>query len=303
MCDTLAVMDVDRTQWQEHRSYLMAVAYRLLGTVSDAEDAVQEAYLRLRRYDGAAIRDVRRWLTAVVSRICLDELRSARVRREQYVGTWLPEPLVGADGQPGPDERAVMRESVDIAMLVVLETLTPAERVAFVLHDVFDVSFDDVGEVLGRSPTACRQLASRARTRVRRRVPRQEVSRAEHERVVGAFMAATSQGQLQDLVRVLDPDVVFRSDGGGIIPAARGTVRGREAVTQLIRGLAQRYATATVHQTMVNASGGIVMEDDGRVLAVASIRVAGGSVTAIDVVINPEKLRHVGAAQHLGGVS
>ncbi|WP_433157603.1 sigma-70 family RNA polymerase sigma factor [Kribbella sp. CA-247076] len=172
-------MDIDPEAWRDHRNYLMAVAYRLLGSVSEAEDAVHEAYLRLRRHDGDAIEDVRRWLTTVVSRICLDELKSARVRRERYLGTWLPEPLVGPDAQPGPDDRLALKESVQTAMLIVLETLTPPERIAFVLHDVFDLTFDEIAGILDRSATASRQLASRARTRVRRGVPRFDVSAAD----------------------------------------------------------------------------------------------------------------------------
>ena len=296
MCDTLAVVEIDPEVWSEHRSYLMAVAYRLLGTVSEAEDVVQEAYLRMRRYEGIEIVEVRRWLTTVVSRICLDHLRSARARRERYLGIWLPEPLVGADSQPGPDDRAVLRESVQTALLIVLESLTPAERTAFVLHDVFDVSFDDIGEVVGRSAPACRQLASRARARLRRRVPRFDVSVAERELVVRAFMTATIEGDLHGLVTALDPAVVFRSDGGGVVPAARGEVRGRDDVARLVRGLAEHYSRATVRLELVNAAPGVVMELDGAVLAVASITVTSGMVAAIDVVLNPEKLRHVNLA-------
>jgi RNA polymerase sigma-70 factor (ECF subfamily) len=232
----------------------------------------------------------------VVSRICLDQLRSARARRESYHGVWLPEPLVGPDLQPGPHERAALRESVQTAMLVVLETLTPAERIAFVLHDVFDVGFDDIAEILGRSAPACRQLASRARSRVRGRVPRFDVSPAEGEGVVAAFLAAASDGNLQGLAQKLDPTVVFRSDGGGVVPAARDAVHGADAVARLVHGLAQRYSAATVRISPVNGGPGLVMEQAGAVLAVASIAVAGGAVTAIDVVVNPAKLRHVGAA-------
>ena len=286
-------MDIDPEVWRDHRSYLMAVAYRLLGTGSEAEDAVQEAYLRLRRQEGTDIVEVRRWLTTVVARICLDQLRSARVRRERYLGIWLPEPLVGADSQPGPGERFELRESVQTAMLIVLESLAPAERVAFVLHDVFEVSFEDVGEVLERSASACRQLSSRARLRLRRRVPRFEVTSAERERVVAAFMTATTEGNLRDLVKVLDPAVVFRSDGGGVVPAARAEVHGAADVARLVHGLIERYSGATVAVLPVNGGPGIVMEQNGVVLAAAAIAVTHGRVAAIDVVVNPEKLRHV----------
>jgi RNA polymerase sigma-70 factor (ECF subfamily) len=300
VCDRLTDVDVDPEVWRSHHSYLMGVAYRLLGTVSEAEDAVQEAYLRLRRHEGPEIAEPRAWLTTVVSRICLDQLRSARARRESYHGVWLPEPLVGPDLQPGPHERAALRESVQTAMLVVLESLTPAERIAFVLHDVFDVGFEDIGEILGRSAPACRQLASRARSRVRDRVrdrvPRFDVSAAEGESVVGAVQGGARDGHHQGVAQKLDPTVVFRSDGGGVVPAARDAVHGADAVARLVHGLAQRYSAATVRISPVNGGPGLVMEQAGAVLAVASIAVAGGAVTAIDVVVNPAKLRHVGAA-------
>lgn len=175
-------MDIDPEEWQSHRRYLQAVAYRLLGSVADAEDAVGAAYLRRRRAQVAEVADVRAWLRTVVSRICLDQLRAARARRESYVGTWLPEPLVGADAQPDPGDRIALVESVQTAMLIVLESLSPAERTAFVLHDVFGMSFDEIGEVVGRSAAACRQLASRAQARARplatvRRGPRKARAR------------------------------------------------------------------------------------------------------------------------------
>ena len=252
-------MDIDAEEWQEHRSYLLAVAYRLLGSVSDAEDAVQEAYLRLRRHDATDIAEVRAWLTTVVSRICLDQLRSARAQRESYVGPWLPEPLVGVETVPDPADRVTLNESVQTAMLIVLESLTPAERTAFILHDVFGVSFNDVAEVVGRSASACRQLASRARAHVRSRTPRFDVSMNERDRVVSAFLAATGHGDLDALVRVLDPEVVFRSDGGGVVPAARRVVHGPNQVAQLLLGLARLYSGSSLRITPVNAGPGIIL--------------------------------------------
>lgn len=286
-------MQIDPQEWQEHRSYLLAVAYRLLGSVTDAEDAVQEAYLRLRRYEADDIAETRAWLTTVVSRICLDQLRSARAQRESYVGPWLPEPLVGPDAQPDPADRAVLTESVQMAVLVVLESLSPAERTAFVLHDVFGLTFGEIAEVVGRSAAACRQLASRARAHVRSRSPRFEVGPGEHERVLSAFLAATGSGDLDGLVRVLDPDVVFRTDGGGAVPAARRPVHGQEAVARLLLGLARRYAGAELRITPVNGAPGVVMEKDGQVLAVAVLTVAGSRVIAVDTVVNPVKLRRL----------
>lgn len=205
----------------QHRRYLFAVAYRLLGSAADAEDAVQEALLRQYTSAPAELEHPRAWLTTVTSRICLDMLGSARARRETYPGTWLPEPLVGYDDTDLGDEVA-LRESVRTAVLLVLETLSPAERVAFVLHDVFGMDFDRLAAVVGRTPAACRQLASRARRRVRQEAPpRVPVTADEHRRVTAAFLKATADGDLADLLALLDPRVVLRSDGGGEVPAAR----------------------------------------------------------------------------------
>lgn len=287
-------MEVSPELWQEHRRYLLAVAYRLLGSVAEAEDAVQETYLRLWQVDeGDGVADLRAWLTTVVSRICIDQLRSARVRRESYVGTWLPEPLVGDAGEADPANRVTMDESVHMAMLVVLETLTPAERTAFILHDVFGVGFPQIAEVVGRTETACRQLASRARRRVRERTPRFDVDEDEYRRVVLAFLAAAQRGDLDALVGLLAPDVVMRTDGGGVVPAARHPVQGPRKVAPLLLGLTRLYRGARIRMVRVNGAPGFVVERDGVVLGVATMSVAEGRITSIESVANPEKLRHV----------
>jgi RNA polymerase sigma-70 factor (ECF subfamily) len=295
-------MEIDPDEWRRHRPYLLAVAYRLLGSMTEAEDAVQEASLRLQRPEVTGVTDVRGWLTTVTSRICLDQLRSARVRRESYVGQWLPEPVLGAAAvepvgpapEPDPADRVTMAESVRMALLVVLENLTPAERTAFVLHDVFGLGFAEIAAVVGRTEAGCRQLASRARRHVRENAPRFDVDRDELIEIVSAFVAAAAQGDLAGLVNVLDPDVVLRSDGGGVIPAARRPVRGAESVAKLLgHGLVRLYTGTEVFLTEVNGSPGVLMYRDGAVLGVASVVVAGGRITEIDLVVNPEKLRRV----------
>ena len=286
-------MEIEPAEWQEHRRYLFAVAYRLLGSAVDAEDAVQEAYLRLRTASPAELRHPRAWLTTVVSRICLDMLGSARARRESYVGTWLPEPLVNYDDTDLADQ-AAMRESVRTAVLVVLESLTPAERVAFVLHDVFGMGFDRIAAAVGRTPAACRQLASRARRQVREQAPpRVPVDEAEHRRVVAAFLKATGDGDLVELVSLLDPDVVVRSDGGGAVPAARHAVRGVERVATLLAGLSRLYSGMRVRPVRVASGVGFVLIGDAGAVAVIGVELLDGRLAEVNVVVNPAKLTTV----------
>jgi RNA polymerase sigma-70 factor, ECF subfamily len=292
------VVDIDPAEWQRHRPYLLGVAYRLLGAVAAAEDAVQEAYLRLRRDDVTGVVDIRAWLVIVVSRICLDELRSARARRESYVGPWLPEPLVGdpmeAAVEPDPADRVTLAESVEMALLVVLEALTPAERIAFVLHDVFGMDYPQVAGILGRTEPACRQLASRARRRVRDQTPRFDVDTGELHRLVAAFMAATSRGDLATLVSLLDPDVVMYSDGGGRVRTALRPVQGADKVSRFLIGVSQLYPGVQVRQATVNGRLGFLLyEPTGRLLGVTTVAAAGGRVCRIYLVLNPDKLRHV----------
>ncbi|WP_327001823.1 RNA polymerase sigma factor SigJ [Dactylosporangium sp. NBC_01737] len=276
---------------EEHRRYLFAVAYRLLGSAADAEDAVQEALLRRLTAAPADLEQPRAWLTTVTSRICLDLLGSARARRETYPGTWLPEPLVGYDDSDLGDATA-MRESVRTAVLLVLETLSPAERVAFVLHDVFGMDFDRLAAVVGRTPPACRQLASRARRRVRAEAPaRTPVSADEHRRVTAAFLKATADGDVADLVSLLDPRVVLRSDGGGEVLAARKPVHGPERVLTLLSGLGRRYAGARARPVRLAGGAGFALELGAALIGVLGVEVAGGRVVELNLVVNPAKLR------------
>jgi RNA polymerase sigma-70 factor (ECF subfamily) len=291
-------MDIDLVEWQRHRRYLLAVAYRLLGSVTEAEDAVQEAYLRLRAAPDGDVTNLRAWLSTVVSRICLDELRSARARRESYVGPWLPEPLVGTrlddvGEDVDPADRVTLTESVEMAMLTVLERLSPPERVAFVLHDVFGMGFGDIARIVGRSDQACRQLAHRARRHVRGEQPRFTVSEHERRRTVAAFLDATAQGDLPALVALLDPDVVMRTDAGGATRAALNPVYGRDKVGRLLLALGEQYRMR-IRMAEVGGTPGFVAFDRDRLIAVTALAVTGGRITAVDVVINPDKLRHIG---------
>ncbi|GAA5771840.1 RNA polymerase sigma factor SigJ [Streptosporangium roseum] len=279
------------TEFDAIRPRLVGVAYGLLGSLDEAEDVVQDAWLRLGRADRAEIQDVTGWLVVTVSRLALDVLRSARVRREEYVGPWLPEPVVT---EADPADRVTLAESMSMAMLVVLESLSPAERTAFVLHDVFGLPFEEVAQAVGRSPAACRQLAARARKHVAARAPRFEVDADEHRRVVEAFARASTGRDIDALLALLDPDVVLRSDGGGLVTAARRPVRGAGRVARFIAGVAERFgAGSRFTPIMVNGRPGLLRFRDGALSGVYALTVAGGRITEIHIVVNPEKLRSV----------
>ncbi len=280
--------------WDRHRRYLFAVAYRLLGSAVEAEDAVQEAFVRWQTAAPADLRNPRAWLTAVTSRICLDMLGSARARRETYVGTWLPEPLAASDDTDLGDVIA-LRESARTAVLLVLESLSPAERVAFVLHDVFGMDFDLLADVVGRTPTACRQLASRARRRVREHAPpRVIVSAQEYQRVAAEFLKASADGNLGALISLLDPRVVLRSDGGGQVPAARVLVHGPQQVLTLLSGLGRRYIGVQMQPVALASGAGFVLVLDAKVIGVVGLEVADGRVTELNLVVNPAKTQRFG---------
>jgi RNA polymerase sigma factor (sigma-70 family) len=276
--------------FEEHRAHLRAVAYRMLGSVSEAEDAVQEAWLRLERAGDDGIENLRAWLTTVVGRVCIDMLRARQSRREEYVGTWLPEPVVTATPEDeDPESQAVLADSVGLALLVVLEMLSPAERLAFVLHDMFAVPFDEIGPIVGRTPESARQLASRARRRVRG-APEPDADLRAQRRVVDAFLAASRRGDFAALMEVLDPDVVFRADAGG----RRGVV-----VAERLEGAATvaRYAVSEgsrwarwCRPAMVNGSWGLVVDTPRRPIGVVGVTVSRGRIAALDLVLDPEKV-------------
>jgi RNA polymerase sigma-70 factor, ECF subfamily len=277
--------------FRQHRRHAIDIAYRMLGSMSDAEDVVQEAFARLLTVDVETIEDVRGWMVVVVSRLCLDQLRSARSRRENYVGTWLPEPVVeGAD----PADRVTLDDTVRMALLVVLERLTPAERVAFVLHDVFGMSFDAVAGVVGRSPAACRQLASRARRHVEASDPgRFVVDPAAQRLVVERFVAACANGDLAALTELLDPEVVGETDSGGIVGAPRQPVTGRDIVSGRLLAYV-RIGGLTLTAADVNGGPGVVGRDaSGKAIVVMSLTIVEDVITRIWAIVNPEKLLKV----------
>ncbi|ANW19724.1 RNA polymerase sigma factor SigJ [Streptomyces clavuligerus] len=283
----------EQAEFEQERSRLWGIAYRITGSVADAEDAVQDAWLRWQALPDGAADSPRAYLTTVVSRLCYDRLTSARARRETYTGTWLPEPVVTQDG---PEERVTLDESVGTALLTVLERLTPAERTAFVLHDVFAVPFGEIAEAVGRTPEAVRRLASRARHRVRDEAPRRTVDRAEHRRAVDAFLAAAAGADFGGLLDILDPDVVWRSDGGGKVIAARLPVTGREKVAHFIEHVVRRDLVDRVRivvRDINGAPGAIAVDRESGVLATYAFTVDQGRITSIDAVLNPDKLSHI----------
>jgi RNA polymerase sigma-70 factor (ECF subfamily) len=272
------------------RPRLLRLAYSELGDLGEAEDAVQEAWLRLERTDVDAIENLDGWLTTVVGRIALDRLRSARARRESYVGPWLPEPVASDDVDPA--DRVTLDESVSYALLTVLEQLSPAERTAFVLHDVFDVPFGEVADVVGRTPEAVRQLASRARRHVTDERPRFAASRDEHDEAVRAFARAIDQGDLDGLLAVLDPDVRWTSDGGGRVTAARRPLQGADRVARAWTALGRRTVGDPLEIELNGRLGLVLLSLDGHRAALSFV-ISNGRITRIDSVRNPDKLRHL----------
>lgn len=275
------------------RRRLVAVAYRLLGTMAEAEDAVQETYTRWYRMDDAeraAITNVQGWLTRVTSNICLDVLKSARKRHEQYVGPWLPEPLPSASpGSVDPADRATLDDSVSTALLVVLDAMTPPERVAFVLHDVFGVPFPEIAEIVGRTPAAVRQLATSARRRVHRSRSGTAPA-AVHASVVRAFAAACESGDLTSLLAVLDPSVELRSDGGGVVRAAYHPILGADKVARFLLGVLAKRASWRIELRSVPGGLAVVVVSDAAVESVVTVRVVDGRIRDVWMMRNPHKL-------------
>jgi RNA polymerase sigma-70 factor (ECF subfamily) len=272
--------------FDELRPRLVGVAYGLLGSLAEAEDVVQEAWIRLQGSDLAAIRDLGGWLVTTTSRIALDVLRSARARRETYVGPWLPEPVETA---PDPADTLGLADTVSWAMLVVLETLSPAERAAFVLHDVFGLSFPEVGEALGRAPAACRKLASRAREHVEARQPRFDVDPAAHRDVVTAFGRAATSGDLQGLLGLLAPDAVLTSDGGGVVRALPRPVQGAQAIAAFLARLGTERLGLTVRPSAVNGLPALLLFENGQLTTVLALGIRDGRISTIDAIRNPQK--------------
>jgi RNA polymerase sigma factor (sigma-70 family) len=277
-------------QFEEHRPHVRAVAYRMLGSISEAEDAVQEAWIRLSRTDVSEVDNLRGWLTTVVARVCLDMLRTRASRREDPLDVHVPDPIIGAIGQrhEGPETNAMLADSVGLALLVVLEKLAPAERLAFVLHDVFGMSFDEIAAIVDRSAVATRQLASRARRRVQGQAPTSDVDLRKQRRVVEAFLAAVQNGDFEGLVAVLDPAIVLRADGGTAKGMSR-RVRGPQAVAAQAESFSKLQLTSQV--VLVNGNVGVVSRlPDGRVLSVIGFTIAGGKVVEMDILADPDRL-------------
>jgi len=274
-------------RFEADRARLQAVAYRLLGSTGEADDAVQEAWLRLQRSDADEIENLGGWLTTVVARICLNQLRSRETRREAPLDVYVPEPIVTSE-QSDPEQAALLADSVGLALQVVLETLTPPERLAFVLHDMFAVPFEDIAPMVGRTPTATRQLASRARRRVQGESVAPDTDLAGQRAVVDAFFAAAHEGDIDALVAVLDPDIVLRSDGGAGRPQLSLVVHGAENVAS--QALVARRLSPWVRPALVNGAAGVVVAPHGRPVSVMAFTVADGRIVAIDVLSDPHRL-------------
>jgi RNA polymerase sigma factor (sigma-70 family) len=279
-------------RFEEHRSHLRAVAYRMLGSLSEADDAVQEAWLRLSRSETSGIENLGGWLTTVVGRVCLDMLRSRTSRRVvplgEPLGTRVPEPLVSRAEGIDPEHEALLADSVGLALLVVLQTLSPAERLAFVLHDMFSVPFEEIAPVVGRSPTAARQLASRARRRVQGEAHLPDADLATQREVVDAFLAASRDGDFDTLLAVLDSDVVLRMDGGAVRAGLSREIRGARAVSE--QTLTFSRLSPFVRPALVNGAAGVVVAPRGRPFSVMGFTIRGGKIVEIDILADPARL-------------
>ena len=281
--------------FEKNRTRLRGVAYRMLGSLAEADDAVQEAWLRLSRSDASGVDNLAGWLTTIVARVCLNVLRSRKTRREEPMGVHVPDPVISRADGTSPEDEALLADSVGLALQVVLDTLAPAERLAFVLHDMFDLPFEEIAPLVGRSPAASRQLASRARRRVRGAgVPAPDPDIGRQWEVVSAFYAAARRGDLGALVAVLDPDVVLRSDGGAARPDVSVVVHGPAVV--IGHGLKVHQPSAVLRPALVNGAAGMVASIDGKPVAVVGLTISQGKVAEIDVIADPDRLLRLNLA-------
>jgi RNA polymerase sigma-70 factor (ECF subfamily) len=291
---------MDGNQWladrfEEHRTHLRAVAYRMLGSLAEADDAIQDTWLRVSRADASQVENLGGWLTTIVARVCLNMLRSRNIRREQPLDGHIPDPVISPEGTLQPEEEALLADSVGLALLVVLDTLTPAERLAFVLHDMFELPFEEIAPMVGRTPAAARQLASRARRRVKgAELPAPDHDLAHQREVVDAFFLAARGGDFDALVALLDPDVVLRSDFGARRPGVPRVVHGAAAVAR--QALTAALQTARLHPVLVNGAAGVVITVRGRPFAAMGFTVADGRIVEIDAIADPERVRRIAAA-------
>jgi RNA polymerase sigma-70 factor (ECF subfamily) len=288
------------------RPLMFSIAYRITGSVAEAEDLVQEAFVRLQRsrQSGVVVESPKAYLSAVTTRLAIDHMRSARVRRESYVGTWLPEPIVG-DLQDSPEELAEISDSLSMAFLVLLESLSPVERAVFLLRDVFDYPYDDIAEIVGKSEANCRQIFSRARQHLDEHRRRYTASAGENEALLQSFLAAARDGDVDQLVAVLAADVVCVGDGGGVASSLREPLRGKERVAAFILSLfdVARRRGITIDPVVVNGGPGLITRDpEGKIVSVLSLEVACGLIQTVRGVVNPEKLKHLGPVSDLARI-
>ena len=277
-------------RFEERRPRLQAIAYRMLGSLAEAEEAVQDAWVRLSRAGAGGVENLDGWLTTIVGRVCLNLLRARRLRAKEPADVHLPDPLITREADHNPEQAALLADSVGLALLVVLDTLKPAERLSFVLHDMFDLSFEEIGPLVGRSPAAARQLASRARRRVRGAAPpKPDPDLARQREVVDAFFAAAHGGSFDALIAVLDPEVVVRSDGGSAQPQLTTVLRGSAAVARRVLQFAR--PSASLRAVLVNGAAGVVAMIDGRPFSVMSFTVVAGKIVEINAIADPERLR------------
>ena len=291
-------VDVDTARtFEAHRRHLMGIAYRMLGSVSEAEDAVQETYLRWHRAEQGEVRNARAFLTRVVTRLCLDQLKSARRRRETYVGPWLPEPVLEAADYAAEAENDYAHD-MSVALMLALERLSPLERAAFILHDVFEVGFDEVGAALGRSGAACRQLSSRAREHLRTERPRFKVSPEDSDRFANAFLKASQSGDTSDLRSLLAADAVMQSDGGGVKLAAVHAIEGADKIAHFLGRVFRKYGKQSpVRIGQINGMPGVITMDAEGTLQSVTLEIRDGLIVAIYIVRNPNKLAHIGETE------
>jgi RNA polymerase sigma factor (sigma-70 family) len=281
-------------RFEEHRPHLRAVGYRMLGSLTEAEDAVQEAWLRLSRSDAKEIKNLGGWLTTVVARVCLNMLQTRKVRREEPLGVHLPDPIVSTEDETDPEQQALLADSVGLALLVVLDTLEPSERLAFVLHDMFGVPFDEIAPIVGRSPAAARQLASRARRRVRGQAPAPDPDLARQRRVVDAFVAAVREGDFEGLIKVLDPDVVLRADSGPVPAPATQEVRGARSVAELALAFAQ--VAEFSRPALVNGTAGLITAPRPDLVSVTGFTIKDDRIVEIDILADTARLAELDLA-------
>jgi RNA polymerase sigma-70 factor (ECF subfamily) len=298
MTDDLAWDAQWAEEFERHRPHLRAIAYRMLGSLTEADDAVQDTWLRLSRSEGQPIQNLGGWLTTAVGRVCIDILRARTARRETLTGTWLPEPVVSFDDHHDPEQQTLLADSVGLALLVVLESLQPAERLAFVLHDMFGVPYDQIAPIIGKSPAATRQIASRARRRVQGAPTAPDADLATQRRVVDAFLAAARRGDFDALITLLDPDVTFHADTGERRVPARPLLTGAREVAAETVAQGPNFA-ASCYPALVNGAIGVIVRPASTIIGVAAITVIDERITEIDLIIDPRKL----AALNIRGIT